>query len=295
MVRTILINSSNLVNRNQYNKFSYTFPSCYNARQGAQIAVASLSMYNSTYNITSSYQNNTITVTFNNGQPQPLTFHWTIPDGYYSVEDLNNWLQSQMILHNLYATTANGAQNVYFLEFKTNATRYSCQINSYPQTNANGLVLPDNSQLVLSEPQFAYCPQITIGQNLGTYFGLPAGRYPTSTNAIIPQNFVSADYALSPSVSVVDSYIIGCSMITNNLSNPNNFLYQIPLTAGLGEMIQIQPLLVWNEITPGQHFTVDITLYDQSGNLLQNKDPSFCLTLAIMDAPDPMTSGQKIF
>ena len=57
-------------------------------------------MYNRTFNITSDRGNNVILFVWNIGGT--TTYTWTIPDGYYSVSDLNYYVQNQCISNNLY-------------------------------------------------------------------------------------------------------------------------------------------------------------------------------------------------
>ena len=78
----------------------------------AGIRLASLSMYNSTFNITAQRGNNIISFIWNVGTA--VTYTWTIADGYYSVADLNYFIQNQCIQNNLYAIS--GTNFVYFLE-----------------------------------------------------------------------------------------------------------------------------------------------------------------------------------
>ena len=101
MPKLIVINSSNYV-ANSTNVFSYTLPQTVKLTNKSKIAVASLSVYNSTFNITAARGNNTVTFTFPSSTPVTKTY--TISDGYYSASDLNYWLQSKMYSDNFYVT-----------------------------------------------------------------------------------------------------------------------------------------------------------------------------------------------
>ena len=50
-----------------------------------------LTMYNGTFYITAERGNNVISFIWSVGSP--TTYTWTIPDGYYSVNDLNYYIQ----------------------------------------------------------------------------------------------------------------------------------------------------------------------------------------------------------
>ena len=126
-MRTIILNSSNYV-AGSGNKYVYTLPTSTKFSESAKIGVASIACYNSTFNITAARGNNTITLVWN--AATPVTYTFTIPDGYYSLNDLNYFLPQQCILNNLYVTNSL-SQNVYFVEIVANNPRYSPQVNAY--------------------------------------------------------------------------------------------------------------------------------------------------------------------
>ena len=94
MPKLIVINSSNYV-ANSTNVFSYTLPQSVKLTNKSKIAVSSLSVYNSTFNITAARGNNTITFMWPSATPVTKTY--TIPDGYYSSRDLNYFLQNYKV------------------------------------------------------------------------------------------------------------------------------------------------------------------------------------------------------
>ena len=126
LVRTIVINSSHFQVGSK-STYVYSLSSTWSTDGTSGVGLASLSMYNSTFNITSARGNNVISFIWNVGTP--VTYTWTIPDGYYSVSDLNYYIQNQCIASNLYCIS--GTNFVYFLELETNPVRYSIQLNSY--------------------------------------------------------------------------------------------------------------------------------------------------------------------
>ena len=127
-MKLIVINSSNFV-KNSGNTFIYSLPSSVKLTTKSKVGVAAISVYNSTFNISASRGNNVITFIWNSATTTSYTY--TIPDGYYSVSDLNFFLQSKMFGDNLYVFSNNGANVVYFMEIVLNSVQYATQINSY--------------------------------------------------------------------------------------------------------------------------------------------------------------------
>ena len=177
-MRTIVINSSNHVEGTR-NKFVYTFPSQLKLTENHRIGVSGISMYNSTFNIEAKRGNNTITLIWNADSQTSHTF--TFPDGYYSVAQMNEFLQQGMILNNLYVINSSG-QYVYFVELVTNSRRCSVQLNVYylpTSANATTRGYTKPSGAFLNYPIANKCPQLTIGAHFGSLIGFEAGSYPT--------------------------------------------------------------------------------------------------------------------
>ena len=139
MPKIIVLNSSDY-QLNSGNTYTYNLPQSYKSQVCDTVGVSSVSIYNSTFNVTALRGNNVIQLIWN--AATPVTYTFTINDGYYSISDLNYFLQQQMILNNLYCTTNGGSQNVYFAELQINSVRYSVSLNLYYlPTTANATTL----------------------------------------------------------------------------------------------------------------------------------------------------------
>ena len=284
-MRTIIINSSNYVAGSQ-NQFSIKFPSNgVKFNSGDKIAVASLSVYNSTFNITAARGNNTITIIWNAATPATYTF--TFPDGYYSVSDINAFCQQQCVLNNLYMTTNSGSTFVYFVEITTNAVRYATSLNVYPlpttaQATTLGYSLPSGATWSL--PSSAKCPQVTVTAAFGSLIGQPAGTLPSTSTVTTAQQFIST---ITPTISPVDSYVLTCNLLNSRLTIPTDVLYAVPISVSLGNLISINPSqFLFNDIDPNIYSQIVISFYDQLFNKLQMNDLDVVITLAIMSAEE---------
>jgi len=282
-MRTIIINSSDYV-VGSGNQYTYNFPSTVKLDATNSIGVASCSIYNSTFNITSTLGNNSFTFVWNAAAQTSFTF--TIPNSYMSVSDLNFFLQQQMITNNLYVTNAS-LQNVYFMEFVVNAPRYAVSLNIYPlptSAQATTLGYTKPSAATWSYPTSAKCPQITFNTAFGSLIGYTAGTYPATASVSTTQNLVSD---ITPNLNVVDSYILTCSLLNSPYSIPSDSFFTVPLTAGLGSLISLNPSqIVFNTVSPNTYSSITIRFFDQNFNVLQMNDHQLTLTLAILDETD---------
>jgi len=279
-MRTIILNSSNYV-AGSGNKYTYVLPSSTKFDEKAKIGVASIAVYNSTFNVTSARGNNTISLVWNAATPQTYTF--TIPDGYYSLNDLNYFIQQQCILNNLYVTNSS-SQNVYFVEIVANNSRYAAQINTYflpTAATATSLGYTKPSGASWSYPATAACPQITITAAFGLLIGFGAGSYPSTATVSTNQNFVSTS---TPNINPIDSYILTCSLLNSPYSIPSDVFFSLPLNGGLGSLITVNPSqIVFNSIAPNYYKEITIRLFDQLFNPLPLQDKELVLTLAILE------------
>jgi hypothetical protein len=279
-MRTIIINSSNLVSGTT-NTYQYNFPTSVQFKDGAEVGVSQISMYNSSFNVSSSRSNNTITLIWNAATPTTYTF--TLPDGYYSVTDLNSFLQQQCILNKLYVTSSTG-NYVYFAEFQTNAVRYAVSTNLYPiptaaQATTLGYTIPSGATWTF--PAAAACPQFTITTGFGALIGLSAGNYPSSATSTTAVQQISN---ITPNINPVNSYVLTCNLVNSNVSIPPTILFSIPINAGIGEQLNFNPSqIVFNRIAPNVYSFIRIQVLDQLLNPTPLNDTNLVLILAIDD------------
>jgi hypothetical protein len=279
-MKTIIINSSNYV-AGSGNQFAINLPSNgvkFNA--GDKIAVAGCAIYNSTFNITAARGNNKISIVWNGGTPATYTF--TFPDGYYSASDMNAFIQQQCILNGLYMTTNSGSTYVYFVEIATNSVRYAISLNVYPiptSAQATTLGYSQPSGATWTFPSAAQCPQITINAAFGALVGQSSGTYPATSTVSTAQQYVST---ITPIISPIDSYIICCNLINSRLTIPVDVLYSVPISASLGQIINISPSqFLFNDIDPNTYSQIVLSFYDQLFNKLPIIDKDIVITLAI--------------
>jgi len=286
-MKTLIINSSNYVAGTD-NTFTYNFPSTVKFPEKTQIGVSSIAVYNSTFSISVARGNNTITVVFPNGAGF-LTQVFTIPDGYYSSSDLNYFLQYQCLILGWFATTNNGANNIYFLEIVQNSVQYKIQINAYyvpTSAQATTLGYTQGKNLAgangFSYPTAYQTPTIAFNSIFGSLLGFSAGTYPATSQAT---NY-SVLSSQSPTISPIDSYILTCNLIKSPYSIPADVFYSIPLTGSLGTLITQNPAqILFNDIASNYYSQLTIRFYDQLFNKIILNDKDVLITLAIKE-PD---------
>ena len=273
----ISINTTHYVGNNMYR---LKLPKAVQFKKGDKLSLHSFSMYNSFYNISQKqYQNNQITFTwFDN-----TVYNWTIPDGYYSLPDLNTWLGSQFIINKLYCVNSNNSQNIYFVTFQTNSVLYKAQIDVYfmpSSTNAAlyGYQIPAGATWTF--PGTNTMVRLTINSNLKSYFGTTETTFGIITPAQ-NMNYLSAN-GICPVVSPVFSIYLGCNLIVSDFNQIGNLFSQFPISAAYGNLIKIESSIdALISIKEGIYSEILITLWDQDNNALIFNDPEMTCFLIV--------------
>jgi hypothetical protein len=180
------MNSSNLVQDGQNNKLIYRFPNSVVFKDNS-IAVSSVSMYYSWFNISSALGNNTFTYSWTSGTTT-TTYNVVIPDGLYEIAQLNSYFQFVMISNDTYLIDSSG-KYVYYAELILNPTRYAVQLNTFLfPTLANlpaGYKTPSVSFVF---PTQSFNPVVTFPANFSNIVGYTAGF---ASNNNINNSFVA--------------------------------------------------------------------------------------------------------
>lgn len=281
MAFPIPIKTSNYV-AGSGNKYVYNFPTTVEFLPNSKIGIQYLSMYNSTFNISSAIGNNTISIIWN--ADTSTTYNFTLSNGYYSGEQLNYALQQQMIANNLFVTSNNGSEYVYFIELDTNTVQYKFQINTYQlptSAQASTLGYAKPSDATWNFPSSATSPQLTINSGIGTLLGFKETLTFPATSSSATSSFLSDNY---PLISPIDAYNITCSLINNKYSAIPNLLSTISLNAEFGERVtQASTNMVYIPVTPGRYNQVTITFLDNDYNALTLNDPTLTLLLSVIE------------
>ena len=277
-METLILNSTHQ-DTNATNRFVYRFPQNVKFNKGDTVALQSISMYNSIFNVEASRSNNTMGIIWNANTS--VTYTFTIPDGNYTVAQLNYFLQQQCVLNNLYVTNSVG-DYIYFVEILTNSTRYACQINSYAlptsaQATTLGYTKPAGASW--SFPATASNAQFIVPSTaFGSLIGFTPQTIPTSPTTATVQALSS----ITPQIAVVNSIILSCNLIQSKYATPINVFYSIPIKVGFGSMIDITNTSpIFNNITQGYYSSIVIEFLDQHFERLVLHDFEIVLTLNI--------------
>lgn len=297
-MRTLILNSSNIVEGTNNSVLSYEFAGGnVNLRKGQKVALASLQMYYSTFNITLANRNNSFSYVWVNG----TTYQVVIPDGFYDIPALNNYLHFVMVQNKHYLETSTG-DYVYLMTLGINPVRYAVELNcfgiSVAVAAANTWTLPAGATWVL--PNNFIVPELVVPSSLTSNFGLvigfASGNYPNAVIAGVPpaqtqtpayttdQQFLST---IVPQVTPLSSFILTCSLINNNYAVPNNLIYSFAPQGTIGEQFTVAPnQLVFIDVLEAQYSRFQVSFIDQNFRPVSIQDPNMIIQLIISEVDD---------
>ena len=273
-MKTIILNSTNIVPNSGNSNFIYNFPAGGTQFKNDEIALSNISMYYSWFNINQALYNNNVFNYIWLG----TTYVVTIPDGNYQIKELNDYLQWVMIQNGHYLVDG-GGNYVYYLELILNVSRYAVEFIASPIPTALPSGWSNPAGLVF--PATATTPQIQIlsTNNFYKIIGFNAGTYPTPTQSTIYSKLSDT----APQVSPINSIIMECNLINNNLALPSKLLYSFTIqNVAFGDVLNISvPEFSWNDIADGFYDRIQIELKDQNLNSIQINDSQIVILLCI--------------
>jgi len=308
-MRTLILSNQNIVPNTNNSELVYAFPAgSITIKESQQIALATLQMYYSTFNITALNNNNKYQYVWVDG----TIVNVVMPDGFYTLDDINNFLQFTMIGNGHYLIS--GSNFVYLFNWITNATYYTIELQVFPIdttiATANSWTLPASPTWAIPTAQ-AISPMINIlNNNFTKVVGFQTGYYPQGppsySQAVIsgapptqiqtPSFLTQQAYqsTTAPQITPLSSYVLTCNLINNNYSVPNNLLYSFAPQGAFGSQFTIQPNFpAYINVNPGQYQFITLKLLDQNLLPISIQDPNFVIQLIITDnITDIVLSGK---
>jgi hypothetical protein len=294
-MRTLVLNNNNVVQNGQNNQLVYRFPTTAKFDR-SYVAVASVSMYYSWFNIADIYGNEKFSYTWVDGTPHYIT----IPNGLYEVSTLNQFLQYTMIDNGHYLIDNATGQYVYFLEILVNDARYKVQVNQFVVPTL--AVFTASLAATYTAPgTFAYSPVDAVnvrypginfgynGSKLGDILGFVINsNLPDGAIAIpAPWYFKAAPTAFSsttPNIQPNSSVLLSVSSVDNPYASPTSVIYSITPSVAVGTIIADKPpQLLWNKLIPGSYSQLTITILGTDLRPLAIQDGAMTIILAIAE------------
>ena len=284
MSLSIVLNSNNVTTNGTKSQYTYNFINgALNIPENSLMCVSNVTIPYSWFNVNSSqYNNNTFQYTFPTPNPHTgaTVFTVTLPNGFYTATDINQYLQTQMIANKQYLVNSAG-EYVYFITIQYDINYYAVQLECFavPDALPSGYTNPANMSFPAAGAPAT--PTVTIfnTNNFGKLIGFNAGTYPT-TSQTTNQSFTSNTV---PNGSPVNALIMRCNLIDNNVVMPSDIMDSIPIDSAFGTNITYQPPFPkWVKMKAGKYSTMPVQLVDQNLDPIIANDSNVLITLLLM-------------
>jgi hypothetical protein len=211
----------------------------------------------------------------------------TIPDGNYTISQLNTAFQTYMISKNQYLTQTSTGNKLFFINLIYDTTNYLSYFSLSPIPTSSsipaGYTAPANFPFATTT---SYTPTITIPffsqYGIGRLIGFLAGTYPTTLNNTTTQTIYGTLIPNNP----VTSIVIRCNLISNSVSNQTDILDVIPIAnTSFGDDIIYQPSFEkWIALKNGVYDGFFIYIQDQNFKDIPALDPNSLFSLLIKNS-----------
>ena len=280
---TLVLNSSNVSNTSTNTTFKYDFVQGGFTADNCEMCVSSVSIPYSWNNVSTYYNNKTFSLIFPTAATT-VTYSFVLPDGFYTVTDINYFIQQTCISNGAYLIDS-ALNNVYFTNIAYNATYYSIQVLLFSVPTTIGTYTRPVTGLYSTTgtglPTTAYTPQLIIptSGSIGTIIGFASGTFPAA-QTVTSQSLLST---LTPIGTTVNSLIMQCSLVSNRVTVPSDILDSMPITnTAFGTNIVYDPSFEkFVNIANGTYSGFTVTFRDQNLNDIYAKDPNTSITLMI--------------
>jgi hypothetical protein len=278
---SVVLSSSNIVPGTKNSVLKYTFDSAMKFNN-AQISLSTLNMYFSWFNISSSLNNNRFSYKwFDSSGDLSDAFEIVIKDGYYSVNDLNEYVQSMLVTRGHYLKQVSSGNHIYHIEFITNKVYYTIELNVYAMMTSDAA----GANYVRGSTDWAYPAEYTTVQvilnstnKFSSLIGFENKTYPEVSDA---NNHAFAS-TVSPIMEPISTVLVLCSFATQGgYSNPDNIIYSFTNAGvGFGDMIEKNPVINnYVNIRDGVYSNFTIEFVDQNFQRIDIKDPSILVMM----------------
>jgi len=284
----LVLNSNNVVAGSNNTTYQYKFSRNMMIKDEAEMAISSITIPYSWYNITARYANNVISIFFPTSSFY-VASQITFDDGFYSVTDINARIQQECINQGYYLINASG-QYVYYLTLLYNPTTYGVQLicQPVPTSLPGGWSTPTNWN---GFPTTTLVPILQVeSAEFGKLIGFNAGNYPPNYSTTTNYNILNT---FTPVGSNINNLIVRSSLVDNEIGFPTDIVDSLAITSTFGSNINyVPPVLKWVKLSAGIYQYFNITFVDQNLNSIYALDNNVCITLMIHNKGNDPSLGE---
>lgn len=275
----ILISADNHAGGNRY---QVDLPTSVNL-QNFDVAVDSMFMYYSWYNISAANRNNSFSLTI----PSKGTFNIVLPDGAYNISTLNSYLQFWFIANGFFITNNATGVNTYYAAFQISPQSYKVQFitTALPTSTPAGFTAGSGFATWPGTANQSIQLTLTSAQLLSVIIGFAPGTFPAVPT--IAGSVSTIESTLVPNVNPNFAIQVRLSCVYNTFSSNSTLLHVFSNNASsIGALVDASPMTPSFVPCQGYHSQLALTIHDQSGNPLEFLDKNVAIKLLFKKRAD---------
>jgi hypothetical protein len=284
MSYNLVINGSNVVNALK-NTYRYDFINgTFEIAEGSEIMITSLQIPYSWFNITARNNNNIFRFYWPTASTTYNTFTITLPDGFYTTTSLNAYIQQFCVANGFYLIENSTQNYVYYINVLFNPTYYANQIilKTVPTVIPAGFTAPANWA---GYPTVSRTPYVEIlsTNHFGKFLGFTAGNYGILSTAGGPPTVAySVNSNQTPVGSTVNSLVIRCSLVNNNVSSQTDVVDAFAINGDFGRNLNFNNNIEkWIKLNAGRYSSFTVSIVDQNMNDIQILDSNILINFIV--------------
>ena len=202
----------------------------------------------------------------------------TLPDGFYTTTSLNAYLQQFCVSNGLYLIETSTQNNLYYINVLFNPTYYANQIilKPIPTSLPSGFTAPANWA---GYPTVSRTPYVEIlsTNHFGKFLGFTQGNY--GFNSTIAY---SGNSNQTPVGSTVNSLVIRCSLVNNNVSSQTDVVDDFAINGDFGRNLNFNNNIEkWIKLNAGRYSSFTVSIVDQNMNDIQILDSNILINFIV--------------
>ena len=324
MSYNVVLNSANVVPGTGNSQYKIDFkPGGFVFPDKSTLSISQATIPYSWYNVTAKLGNNTFQYLMPTTGSTITTNTIVLPDGFYTLDDLNSYLYKDLESKSYYFYNLDGGavglsnpSVIYPIKFSAVPSSYTNSVTlQWIPTSAPNVVTAYGTgwlwalgtfPTALATAQFVVTGSVTPTSTLfGNLIGFIEGTYPSALTTtltiynldpvVILGNTLKinsitnpawtgsvAPVPFAPNASPVNSLVVRCNIIDNDIIMPTDILDTIPIDSSFGSNITYKPAIEKNvKIRSGKASSLVITFSDQNYNAITILDNNLSLTLLI--------------
>jgi hypothetical protein len=208
----------------------------------------------------------------------------TLPDGFYTTTSLNSYIQQFCVSNGFYLIENSTQNNLYYINVLFNDTYYANQIILKPVPTAlpGGFTAPANWA---GYPVATLTPYVEIlsANHFGKFLGFTPGNYGIlSTAGGLPTVAYSVNSNQTPVGSTVNSLVIRCSLVNNNVSAQTDIIDAFAISGQFGRNLNFNNNIEkWIKLNAGRYSSFTVSIVDQNMNDIEILDSNILINFII--------------